>query len=625
MEKGDSETAVRYHEQRLQALAEDVDELNRKIGFFSKARGIAFLLFVFLLICGWSGAAPGVWCFSLAAITCVVFITFVSLYDHRCAQRDVARIRQAYHRQQLGKRARAWDTLPADAGQPPSIPAAVVSHDLDLFGRASLFQLVNEAHTPGGLQELSQWLAVPAEPDEITRRQEAVRWLAAQPALREELALAGRVLAATGANPEVFSEWGKSATWLSERPWVLGVARGVAAAVIGITALVGFQLIPAIWMLLVFGLIVFSLLFNAFYLGTVHDIFNKVTVGRYELEHYRTLFQGVWDLPDDVPKFEQMKQRLRATGENFNVALGQLSRLVSLSSGRRAGALSLLYLIVQLLTLWDFHMLARLERWQRRFGPSLEGWFHSVAELEALCSLAGLAFQHPTWAFPRVADNEQGSTFVAQQLGHPLLVDERSVKNDVDVGVPGSFLLVTGSNMSGKSTLLRAIGLNTVLAQAGSVCCAAELDQVPIHLATSMRIDDSLEDGVSFFMAELQRLKEIVDEARICNRPDMPQLLFLLDEILQGTNSRERHLAVERILGHLVEMRATGAVSTHDLELANSESLSGVARTVHFRETFRGQDEAAETAESMQFDYQLREGVCPTSNALKLMELVGLS
>ncbi len=208
----------------------------------------------------------------------------------------------------------------------------------------------------------------------------------------------------------------------------------------------------------------------------------------------------------------------------------------------------------------------------------------------------------------------------ARQLGHPLLPCETCVANDVEIGPAGSFLLVTGSNMSGKSTLLRAIGVNAVLAQAGRPVCAEHLTMPPVVLATSMRIRDSLEDGVSFYMAELMRLKEIVDVARDADSRNHRTLLYLLDEILLGTNSKERHLAVVRVLQHLLERGAIGAISTHDLDLATSESLAGACRCVHFCETLHDQD----AERPMTFDYRLRPGIATTSNALKLLEIVGL-
>jgi DNA mismatch repair ATPase MutS len=216
---------------------------------------------------------------------------------------------------------------------------------------------------------------------------------------------------------------------------------------------------------------------------------------------------------------------------------------------------------------------------------------------------------------------EGKQTFVAQSLGHPLIPDDRRVANNVTIGSPGTFLVVTGSNMSGKSTLLRAIGTNVVLAQAGAPVCALELSMPPILLATSMRIHDSLADGVSYYMAELRRLKQIVDTARDQQNDSARILLYLLDELLQGTNTAERQIAVRRVLTHLISKGAIGAVSTHDLQLATEPPLFEASNPVHFRETIHNESDRQE----MTFDYILREGPATTSNALKLLEIVGLN
>jgi DNA mismatch repair ATPase MutS len=279
---------------------------------------------------------------------------------------------------------------------------------------------------------------------------------------------------------------------------------------------------------------------------------------------------------------------------------------------------SVLYLPLQALTLWDVHVLAALERWKQDGGQEARRWLTTLGEIEALASLAGLGFDNSSWVFPTVSPN--AASFAATRLGHPLLPEDVRVSNDITVGPPGTFLLVTGSNMSGKSTLLRAIGVNVVLAQAGGPVCASELMVPPVALWTSARVQDSLERGVSFFLAELQRLKLIVDAATRARAGGGSHVMYLLDEILQGTNTAERSVAARRVIGYLVEQGAIGAVSTHDLALADDPRLAAAAVTVHFTDTVgEGPDTPA-----MSFDYRLRPGVATTTNALRLMRLIGL-
>src|SRR5262249_53138654 len=256
--------------------------------------------------------------------------------------------------------------------------------------------------------------------------------------------------------------------------------------------------------------------------------------------------------------------------------------------------------------LWDVWSAAALVRWRARYGIHVRRWIASMAEIEALASLASFAAEHPSYVFPEVGTG--ALRLVAEGLGHPLIPGGRRVDNDVAFAEPGSALMVGGSNMSGKSTLLRAVGVNAVLALAGAPVCATRLSMAECRVRTSMRIKDSLEEGVSHFYAELGRLKAIVDSADAGER-----VLFLLDEVLHGTNSRERSVGAKAVASPLLDRGAVGAVSSHDLGLSDLEAESGGrVRNVHFQELVEG--------DKMTFDYRLKPGVVTSSNALRLMK-----
>ena len=317
-------------------------------------------------------------------------------------------------------------------------------------------------------------------------------------------------------------------------------------------------------------------------------------------------------------KLKEIQAQLFEGSDDVRKQISGLGTLVWLANWRR-GMMFLVYLIVQFLGFWDIHILRLLENWKAKHGGKARVWFDNLGQWESLCAMAKLAHDQPNWKFPKLT-TDRSMKVTGKQLGHPLLNDKDRVCNDCEVGPDGTVLLVTGSNMSGKSTLLRSVGLNVMMAQMGSVVCADEMSLPSLQVATSMRVSDSLAEGVSFFMAELKRLKEIVDQAEQVQSESDWNMMFLLDEILQGTNSRERQIAVSRVVRRLIDDRAIGCISTHDLDLAKTNDLQDCCNTVHFAERF----ETVEGQEKMVFDYQMHEGISPTTNALKLLEMVGL-
>jgi len=287
-------------------------------------------------------------------------------------------------------------------------------------------------------------------------------------------------------------------------------------------------------------------------------------------------------------------------------AIGVLRRRVSIFQSR----LNIIVALLSPLLLWDVHAGLLLQAWRGRYGAQMRGWFEALGTIEALSACATYAYEHPDDHWPELVDGP--ATLQATGLGHPLLDATKCVRNDVALEGPGTALLVTGSNMSGKSTLLRSVGLNVVMALAGLPVRATSLRVSLVQVATSMRVADSLQEGASFFLAEVKRLKGVVDLAH-GPRP----VLFLLDEILQGTNTRERSLGARGVIAHLLEAGAFGFVSTHDLSLARlGDQFHERIRYAHFTDQVEG--------DQMTFDYRLKPGVVQTSNALRLMRAVGL-
>lgn len=506
---------------------------------------------------------------------------------------------------------RDWATLPLR--QPSSVSGdAHYANDLDVLGHASLQHLLNTAHTPTGQSTLQRWLIEPAAPATIRERQAAVAELAPLLDFRDELAFHGRQMGGAQVNYELFLRWVEGESWLSRRPWLIWLTRIMPLITIGsgLADATGLFDVP-IWALSIWIHMALILTVGK----QAEETIERVSARQSAFRVYAELFGLIGGQRFTAPALRRIQSELTADGQRADQQMRRLSRIMAFADFR----FFLLFFPINLVTLWNFHVLWFLERWQRATRDRIRAWLGAQGEIEALAALAALAYDQPAWTFPEIVE-DRPPLVEAQALGHPLLPDAARVCNDVRIGPPGTFLLVTGSNMSGKSTLLRAIGTNIALGLAGGPVCAERLTLAPIVLGTSMRVQDSLEQGVSYFMAELQRLKTVVDRAQqVRERPGWT-LLFLLDEILHGTNTSERLIAARQIIRHLLSQDAIGAVSTHDLRLADAEGLADAAELVHFTETFtRGPEGIA-----MRFDYMLRPGIATTTNALKLMEIVGL-
>ena len=582
-------------------------------------RTIGFLLVVGLFLLGWLSGQGRLW-YVAGGLAFGGFLALVAYHESLLRDELRYRVLRNINMWALARLDREWGSLPEPTIETPAEQLAT-ANDLDLFGHASLFQFLCTANTPVGRRTLRDWLLAPASPETIQRRQRAAAELAPRLELREKLSLEGRLLADQGHATERFVEWAEGQAWLTSRTWLVGLSRLLPTALVVVWVLGGCRAVSGDLVgVATLAAFVLNFLISVLYAGRIHDVYSQLSVRSGAVRRYLRMFELMYAMPDSATELDVIKRRATESGGGVLVRMRQLNGLARLAGIQHSALLFVfVYLPLQFLFLYDFHVLSLIEAWQRRYGKFARGWFEALGEFEALCSLATLVHDHSDWVFPEVAAS--ADRFRAERLGHPLLPDDQRVANDVEVGPAGSFLLVTGSNMSGKSTLLRAIGVNAVLAEAGAPVCAAGLIMPPVMLATSMRVRDSLEYGVSFYMAELMRLKEIVDLARQSDQRPGRTLLYLLDEILLGTNSRERHLAVVRVMQFLLQHTAIGAISTHDLELAASEPLSGACRCVHFRETLH--DQAA--PRPMTFDYQLRPGIATTTNALRLLELVGLA
>jgi len=490
------------------------------------------------------------------------------------------------------------------------------AQDLDLFGNASLFQLITSARTRMGEETLAAWLLGPAPPEAVRARQQAVVELAPYLDLREDLAVLGED-ARAGVHGEALAAWGERAPLL-ESSWfrvvaaVLSVfgAIAIVAGVLYLCAAIGLLDLPQETMLAMRAYFLFFFIALGLVLWRFKKRTDRIIEEVEEAAHDLGLLAGVLRRLEAerfaAPRLAALRAGLDIEGQSPSRRIAALNRLIELVDSRGNRIVRLLGPLL----LWDLHLSYALENWRRVSGPAMRLWLEAVGEMEALSSLAGYCYEHPHDVFPEFA--AEAPCFEGEGLCHPLLADEVAVPNDVRLGGELRVLVVSGSNMSGKSTLLRTIGVHAVLAQAGAPVRARRLRLSPLAVGASIRIQDSLQAGASRFYAEITRLRQIMEKAAAT-----PPVLFLIDEFLHGTNSHDRRIGAEAIVRGLVERGAIGLVTTHDLALAHiADALGPRGANVHFEDHLEDG--------RMRFDYHMRPGVVQKSNAIELMRSVGL-
>lgn len=473
--------------------------------------------------------------------------------------------------------------------------------DLDLFGTGSVFERLCTARTRAGEDTLASWLLGPASPEEIGLRQAAVEELRNRLDLREDLELLGSDVRA-GIDPEELSAWGAS-----PRVFVGPVIRVVAAvfSAVCLVLLVGWSAFDWDPGLFVLSLIPLAALMYAT-AGRIRKVLSALDRRTHELVLLSSLLERLEREPFTCPKLRQVHDAFVRDGEVASHRIARLASLLNLLDAQK----NQLFMPLAIVLLWALQCAISIDAWRGRSGRDIARWLAAVGEFEALCALASYAWENPADPFPTI--EPEGRVVEAVEIGHPLIPEAACVRNDVSIGETVRVLVISGSNMSGKSTFLRTVGVNVVLALAGAPVRASRCRVSPLSLGGTLRIQDSLQAGKSRFYAEITRLRQVVDLTQ-GSRP----VLFLLDEVLHGTNSHDRRVGAESVVRGLLDRGAIGLVTTHDLALAAIvEQIGPHAVNVHFEDQF--EDGA------LHFDYKMRPGVVRKSNALALMRAVGL-
>lgn len=517
--------------------------------------------------------------------------------------RDRARTAVSFYERALARVGGAWmgtgrsgaELAPADH---------LFAADLDVFGRASLFELLATSRTHAGDATLARWMLAPAPPDVISARQAAVTELAPRLDLRERVAVLGDAVR-LAVHLEVLTRWSRAPLELR--------GRGIRVLLAAVAAGTAGSLVWAFWsgrtpiVLIVFA--VAQLALAAWYKTRVAAVVAAVDEPAHDLAVLAGLLGALEREPLTSPLLRQLQERIATNGRPASAEIARLSALVAMLSSRS----NLMFAAVAGLLMWGTQWAFAIEAWRARAGVHVPDWLEAIGEFEALLALSAFAAEQPGTTMP-VVEPAPRSALDARGLAHPLL-GSGAVANDValDAAAGPALLIVSGSNMSGKSTLLRAIGVNAVLAGMGGPVRAMSFRMTPLDIGASIRVTDSLADGRSRFMAEVLRLKGVVDLATARGGA----VLFLLDEILSGTNSHDRRIGAEAVLTSLVASGAIGLATTHDLALGEiAAARTGAAVNVHFEDSF---EEGA-----LVFDYRLKPGIVRTSNALRLMRAAGI-
>lgn len=547
---------------------------------------------------GWASLWRGVLSAWWIAAPVIAFVA-VAIYHSRVLRaKECARRAAEVYRRGIARLEDRWSGV-GETGERFQDPHHVYAADLDLFGADSLFQLVSTARTRMGEETLARWLLGPAPVTEIRARHEAIRDLSSRLEFREDLAVLGED-ARTGVHPDALMAWAESTESLPRGFWrAMAPLLSLATVMAAIVWIMRGIALPFGILLLANGVVILWLRHR------LEVILARTDRAFDDIELLQSIVERIEREDFASERLRGLASQLRSRTESASRAMRRLGLIVDMVRSRE----SLILRTLDWPLLYSVNMGYIAEAWRKRHGAAVRQWLAAVGELEALVSIATYHYEHPDDVFPEFVSGP--AVLEVRSLGHPLIATAACIRNDVTIAGDMRVLLVSGSNMSGKSTLLRSVGTSVVMGMAGAPVRASSMRLTPLQVGASIRINDSLHEGSSRFYAEVKRLRAILD---LAGRE--PHLLFLLDEFLQGTNSQDRRIGAEGALSALVERGAIGLTSTHDLALTAVSGGNHWVHNVHFEDELVGGQ--------MRFDYKLREGVVTKSNGLELMRAMGI-
>ncbi len=602
--------ADEYH-RRLEGRRQEHGRWTRLDARLAYARLAVFGAFILMLVAAYQGLIS----YWALVVPVVVFAVLLQRHDRIIRRREAAARAITFYERGLARIEDRWAGT-GESGERFRDDQHLYANDLDLFGSGSLFELLSIARTRAGEDALAAWLKTPAAPEEIAARHAAIAELTPALDLREALGRAGAEVRA-GVHTDALLAWAEAPEILTPR-WLRWVARLFTAAVllsIGLSMAFGEPrpffgiLLPDLRIFV--GLIFAQSVFTWPQLQRIEHVLHGAAAAARDLDVLAYLLARLEQEHFEAPRLARLREQLRTEGIEASSAIRGLHRLVEMHEWQH----NLVFLLISLPLMLGTHVAWAIEHWRRHHGRHIRAWLAAAGDFEALASLSAYRYEHPDDPFPDIVTVQPGqkvACFEGTSLGHPLLPAARMIRNDARLGPDARLLVVSGSNMSGKSTLLRTVGINAVMALAGAPVRAGALTMSPLALGATLRIQDSLQEGRSRFYAEITRIRQLAD---VANGP-MP-LLFLLDELFHGTNSHDRLVGAAGVLRSLLERGAIGLITTHDLALtAIADELAPMAVNVHFEDWFEQGE--------MRFDYRMKPGRVTRSNALALMRAVGL-
>jgi len=476
------------------------------------------------------------------------------------------------------------------------------SSDLDLFGNGSLFQLLNRTSTNQGRSALANELLVDPDHLKVQEKQSAIRELSPQINWCQDFQVAGLVYKEDSSQVTDLIKWIGSSEKITNSK-ILSIGRfllpAIALMLLSMCFLAG---ISFYWVLI-------SIVVNGWVLNNTNEAVSELTEKTEDsvkiLKSYSSMICMIEEKKFKAQLLNDLKSTLIQGNVKTSSKILKLHRILNKLQSRG----NLIYWLFNIVLLLDIHWLIEAENWKKRIGREVETWFESIHEFEILISLAGFSNANPQYTFPEM--NEGPYTIEGKNIGHPLVPDHKRICNDFRLQGKGNIVVITGSNMSGKSTFLRTIGINSILSKIGAPVCASEMKSSVFRVFSSMRTHDNLEENISSFYAELKRIGFLLSYIS-----EGEPVLFLLDEILKGTNSADRHIGTEALIRQLSHLNSFGLVSTHDLELGKLENDSDLITNYSFNSEIRGDE--------ILFDYKLQKGLCYSFNASKLMQSMGI-